>query len=683
MSFIIISSIVLVVVAYRPERRARSFAMSRRAARALASLRVRPWVGGVARRRHVSSSVGAASVSPDDVTGGAVFCPVRSRYDDLVLRGRLRPDPAQAAVVDALGDLRARLRAHRASLAGFFVELDAHVARRRALEADVASRERDAEDARERARDDHDADPNVARADAALLVARDALAALPPAPVVPEPPRGVYLHGDVGVGKTLLMDLFFDTLDESVVRHRRRVHFNAAMLELHQRMHELERENAEPPGTGTGTGTGTGSGTDASGDASVVASAGAGGFLNPAAFAKSLLLAVRRRRRLRNLAAARESDDESDQSNDASDEKSLSDTSSRRWGAHTNAAVLRRAAREMLGDSASRDGGFALLAFDEFQIVDAFACVALKGVFEELLRAGATIVVTSNRSVDGLNSDGLQAELFESFAAALRTRCSEIKLDGAGDYRRVAAANDAERAVRRDGNGKEKDETHAGVGPHATTGAYFWPLDSRVAAAGFESRWRSVVGDAEASPRTIETAFARRLTAPLAVDRVARFTFEELCARPLGVADYVALTETYDAIFVSDVPKMSAATRDRARRFITLVDEAYNRGVALVLAADAPPDGLFAGDADEGADEGAEALLEALEGLQFEGESERARSRRDVTRDAGVAPVATTERGMRGASARTGGVEERFAFARAASRLLEMQTEAYAREKRR
>ena len=613
--------------------------------------------------------------------GADVVCPVRSRYDDLVLRGRLRPDPAQAAVVDALGDLRARLRAHRASLAGFFVELDAHVARRRALEADVASRERDAEDARERARDDHDADQNVARADAALRVARDALAALPPAPVVPEPPRGVYLHGDVGVGKTLLMDLFFDTLDESVVRHRRRVHFNAAMLELHQRMHELERETAETPGTGTGTG--TGSGTDASGDASVVAGAGAGGFLNPAAFAKSLLLAVRRRRRLRNLAAARETDDESDRSNDVSDDKTLSDTSSREWGAHTNAAVLRRAAREMLGDAASRDGGFALLAFDEFQIVDAFACVALKGVFEELLRAGATIVVTSNRSVDGLNSDGLQAELFESFATALRTRCPEIKLDGAVDYRRVAAANDAERGARGDGNGREKDESHAGVGPHASDGAYFWPLDSRVAAAGFESRWRSAVGDAEASPRTIETAFARRLTAPLAVDRVARFTFEELCARPLGVADYVALTETYDAIFVSDVPKMSAATRDRARRFITLVDEAYNRGVALVLAADAPPDGLFAGGAEEGAEEGAEALLEALEGLQFEGESERARSRRDVTRDAGVAPVATTERGVRGASARTGGVEERFAFARAASRLLEMQTEAYARGKRR
>ena len=45
--------------------------------------------------------------------------------------------------------------------------------------------------------------------------------------------------------------------------------------------------------------------------------------------------------------------------------------------------------------------------------------------------------------------------------------------------------------------------------------------------------------------------------------------------------------------------------------------------------------------------------------------------------------MATTERGMRGASARTGGVEERFAFARAASRLLEMQTEAYAKGKRR
>lgn len=48
-------------------------------------------------------------------------------------------------------------------------------------------------------------------------------------------PAGVYLHGSVGSGKSLLMDLLFASVAQrGVVPHRRRLHFNAAMLELHR-----------------------------------------------------------------------------------------------------------------------------------------------------------------------------------------------------------------------------------------------------------------------------------------------------------------------------------------------------------------------------------------------------------------------------------------------------------------
>ena len=665
------------------------------ARRALLAASIAPRRSGMGLPVLASST---ASFSADSVS-----CPVGAAYDRLLSSGEWRPDPAQASAVRELSALRASLVEHRRALSGFFERLDAHEARRAELEADVARREEDVAASASSGTDD---DGRRRRVDESLRAAKRALRALPPSPTVPRPPRGLYLWGGVGVGKTRLMDAFFASLDDSAVRHKRRVHFNEAMLELHEKVHAHEARDAATlsklrQGGGTFDATSSqrvseehsdvtasdDSGSDADPDAPT-RSAGLGGFLNPAAYARSLLAAVRRRRR-QSIKRRQGVDDRP-----RVEYGSVSNTSNTDFAPYENASVLRRAARDMLGDARSRDGGFAVLCFDEFHVADAFTAVALKGVLEELLAMGAVVVATSNRSIDALDDasgGGAARDAFAAFATTLRDRVKEVEVRGETDHRRLA--------FRSFFLNETPDVTSAHR--HCSSSNYFYPSADVSTRARFEEKRRAWFPETfpetfaddetrEASTTTLPVAFGRRLVVPRVspCGGAAHFTFEELCGHPLGAADYCALTNAFGVVFVEDVPRMSRATRDVARRFITLVDEAYNRNALVICLAESHADALFSGKSD--GDVGANGALDGgdgggldLESLQFETEAENAGLRRDVRARGGVAPVAGTAREMRLAKLRLSGLEERFAFSRATSRLLEMQTPTYVARARR
>ena len=267
----------------------------------------------------------------------------------------------------------------------------------------------------------------------------------------------------------------------------------------------------------------------------------------------------------------------------------------------------------------------------------------------------------------------------------------EVEVRGETDHRRLA--------FRSFFSNETPDVTNAHR--HGSSSNYFYPSADVSTRARFEEKRRAWFPETfpetfaddetrEASTTTLPVAFGRRLVVPRVspCGGAAHFTFEELCGHPLGAADYCALTNAFGVVFVEDVPRMSRATRDVARRFITLVDEAYNRNALVICLAESHADALFSGKSD--GDVGANGALDGgdgggldLESLQFETEAENAGLRRDVRARGGVAPVAGTAREMRLAKLRLSGLEERFAFSRATSRLLEMQTPTYVARARR
>lgn len=119
---------------------------------------------------------------------------------------------------------------------------------------------------------------------------------------------------------------------------------------------------------------------------------------------------------------------------------------------------------------------------------------------------------------------------------------------------------------------------------------YVTPLGP-AADAALDRAWLHLTDGARGAPETI-TLLGRRIAIPRAAHGAARFTFDELCARPLAAADYLAIARRYHVLVIDHIPRMSREMRDEARRFSVLVDTLYDQNVKLVCSAAAPPDAL-------------------------------------------------------------------------------------------
>jgi len=283
-----------------------------------------------------------------------------------------------------------------------------------------------------------------------------------------EAPRGLYIHGEVGRGKTMLMDLFFQ---HSSVEHKRRAHFHEFMAEAHERIYDYRQSIAR--------------GEIADGD------------------------------------------------------------------------VIALTANAIFEES-------WLLCFDEFHVTDIADAMILGRLFAKLFELGTVVVATSNVAPDDLYKGGLNRSLFLPFIKQITDHMDVARLDARTDFRL---------------------EKLQGVPMWLT------PADSDADAA-LDRAWKRMSGGAKCRPRDISIK-GRILHVPCSAHGVARFSFADLCEKPLGASDYLRLAHDYHTILVDHIPVMDLSQRNAAKRFITLIDALYDNAVKLMASADANPISLY------------------------------------------------------------------------------------------
>jgi cell division protein ZapE len=74
---------------------------------------------------------------------------------------------------------------------------------------------------------------------------------------------------------------------------------------------------------------------------------------------------------------------------------------------------------------------------------------------------------------------------------------------------------------------------------------------------------------------------------------VARFSFADLCAAPLGPLDYQRIAHNFHTLMIEAIPVLGPEQRNEARRLITLIDVLYDNGVGLIASAAAEPHALY------------------------------------------------------------------------------------------
>jgi len=209
-----------------------------------------------------------------------------------------------------------------------------------------------------------------------------------------------------------------------------------------------------------------------------------------------------------------------------------------------------------------------VLCFDEFFVTDIGDAMILGNLLEALFENGTVLVTTSNIEPARLYERGLQRQKFLPAIALLEKHTRVLNVDGGTDYR-LRTLESAE--------------------------IYYTPLGEPADSAMLACFDSLAGGMATIEHETLEI-LGRDIRIRRWSEGIAWFEFDDLCDGPRSAADYIEISQLFHTVLISNVPVFDLTRDDRARRFISMVDEFYDQQVKLILSAAAPLEGLYQGE---------------------------------------------------------------------------------------
>lgn len=208
-----------------------------------------------------------------------------------------------------------------------------------------------------------------------------------------------------------------------------------------------------------------------------------------------------------------------------------------------------------------------VLCFDEFFVTDVTDAMILGELIKQLFAQGITLLATSNIEPENLYYNGVHRDRFIPAIRLIQKHTTVASLDGQQDYRLRVLEQ---------------------------ASLYFTPL-GEASEDSLTTTFKQLAPDKVLYKQTLQVN-ARALKTIAVGDDVLWCHFSVLCGDARGQYDYIELGKQFHAVIISGVPMLTADTEDRARRFISLVDEFYDRRVKLIMSAAVPLTELYQGE---------------------------------------------------------------------------------------